>query len=433
MLRSPHSDDFVSRPCQAPLARGGAPLSVLVLRLAFSFLAFLSVVAAWHTTLAQDVPAAYRLVRAFNPLSFTQPLLLIQSPADTERWFVVEQPGTIRTFRSGDFQSTLFADLRARILSGGERGLLGMAFHPAYPNPSTVFLSYTAGGDGHSVISSFAVNPGGLTLDPLSETILLEQAQPFANHNGGNIAFGPDGYLYIGLGDGGSANDPFNNAQDTATLLGSLLRIDVDGGVPYAIPPDNPFAGSADCTTGCPEIYAWGLRNPWRFSFDTGSPAGELWLGDVGQNAWEEVDRIVLGGNYGWPCREGNNINADTVDPTCQQPGTFQAPVVEYPHTAGECSVTGGYVYRGSLLPELVGRYIFGDFCTGRIWAVVGDGSTGQFEQLLFTGRNISSFGQDRNGEIYVLDLAGTILQLVRRNPGQALPWLLPLLLNGSR
>jgi glucose/arabinose dehydrogenase len=400
--------------------------------LALPFLALLSIV-AWHQASAQNTPAGYRLVPAFAPLSFTQPLLLIQAPDDAGRWYVVEQPGTIRTFRGGDPQSTLFADLSARILSGGERGLLGMAFHPDYPEPPTVFLSYTAGGDGHSVISRFTVNSGGLTLDPLSETILLQQPQPFANHNGGNIVFGPDGFLYIGLGDGGSANDPQNNAQDTTTLLGSLLRIDVDGGEPYAIPPDNPFAGSADCTTGCPEIYAWGLRNPWRFSFDTGSPTSELWLGDVGQDAWEEVDKIVLGGNYGWPCLEGNNVNANTVDPTCLQPPTFIAPVAEYPQTAGDCSVTGGYVYRGSLLPELVGRYIFGDFCTGRVWAVVGDGSTGQFELLLSTGRNISSFGQDRDGEIYVVDLAGVIHQLRHRVPGRGLPWLSPLLLDSRQ
>ena len=201
-----------------------------------------------------------------------------------------------------------------------------------------------------------------------------------------------------------------------------------DGEEDYTIPPGNPFADSLDCSTGCPEIYAWGLRNPWRFSFDTQS--GDLWLGDVGQNAWEEINRIELGGNYGWRCYEGNQPFNLTG---CGPQESFEFPVVAYPHVGTGCSgsVTGGYVYRGSLLPELTGRYIFGDFCTGRIWAVVNDDQgrpTSQFELLRFTGLNITSFGQDRDGEVYVLDQAGGIYQLQHRFAGKGLPWVLLLL-----
>jgi glucose/arabinose dehydrogenase len=382
--------------------------------------------------MGQGTPNDYNLVRVFSPLFFNKPLLLVQAPDDPARWYVVEQQGAIRTFRSGDVQAAVFANLVSRILSGGERGLLGMAFHPDYPTTPEVFLSYTAAGNGHSVISRFAVNPGGLSLNPNSEEILLEQSQPFANHNGGNLVFGPDdGFLYIGLGDGGSSGDPNDNAQNTTTLLGAILRIDVDGGAPYTIPPDNPFAGNALCTTitnaDCPEIYAWGLRNPWRFSFDSGSSPPTLWLGDVGQNAWEEVNRIENGGNYGWRCFEGNHPFNQT-DCILGGGAPYLFPVVEYPHTDGNCSVTGGYVYRGSLLPELNGRYIFGDFCSGRVWAVVGDGSSGQFELLIFTDIKIMSFGQDRDGEVYVLDQAGGIYRLQHRLAGSGLPWLLPLL-----
>lgn len=424
--RSHGSAKFRQRPF---LLTGTTFLTSLPCQLVLTLIILFFLVAE-QPVLAQDATGGYRVVRVFSPLSFTQPLLLLQAPDDSERWYVVEQPGTIRTFRTGDVETEVFADLTARITNvNNEQGLLGMTFHPDYPDLPQVFLSYTASDDGRSVISRLQVAPDGLSLNPDTEKIILEVAQPFGNHNGGNIVFGPDGYLYISLGDGGSANDPQNNAQNTTSLLGALLRIDVDSGTPYAVPPGNPFAGNNDCSTNCPEIFAWGLRNPWRFSFDMINE--DLWLADVGQNDREEVNRIEAGGNYGWRCYEGNILNPNLSQEQlnlCEPAEAYDFPVVEYPHTVGNCSVIGGYVYRGTLLPELAGRYIFGDFCTGMIAAVVGDGSTGQFELLLVSGISITSFGQDRNGEIYVLDRAGGIYRLERRVAGMGMPWLMQLL-----
>jgi len=297
-------------------------------------------------------------------------------------------------------------------------GLLGMAFHPDFANNGEVFLSYTQAGPV-SYVSRFFSLDGGITLDSSSEQPLIVMPQDFGNHNGGNIAFGPDGFLYIGFGDGGSANDPNNRAQDNSNLLGAMIRIDVDAGVPYGIPPDNPFVGSPLCSQGfgagqCPEIHAFGLRNPWRWSFD--SQNGDLWLGDVGQGAWEEVDIIVAGGNYGWRLREGAHCNPNRNDPNCNS-NVLIDPVAEYDHTVGR-SITGGYVYRGNAIANLSGSYVYADFGSGRIFRAFASGQ-GNFdsEELLDTGFAISSFAQDDDGELYFLDYgAGGIHRIVDAN-----------------
>jgi glucose/arabinose dehydrogenase len=279
-----------------------------------------------------------------------------------------------------------------------------MAFHPGFAANRQVFLSYTRRGTGRgltSVISRFIADGSGAVLDSGSEQPILTLDQPFRNHNGGHIMFGPDGFLYIGFGDGGSRADPQGNGQNVNTLLGAILRIDVDGGRPYAIPPDNPFAGGG----GRPEIYAWGLRNPWRFTFDRAT--GDLWLGDVGQNDIEEIDLIVRGGNYGWNLREGTAIFR-RGGPT----GGLIGPVGQYRHNLG-CSITGGYVYDGGAVAGLGGAYVFGDFCSGRIWAQFAAEEGRPIRQLVDTDLSITSFGQANDGRLFVLDLRGAVFQLV--------------------
>ncbi|MGH8495409.1 MAG: PQQ-dependent sugar dehydrogenase [Gammaproteobacteria bacterium] len=339
--------------------------------------------------------------------AFDQPVALRQAPGDDSRWFVLERAGRVRVFENDAAVTSagVVLDLTGSVDSDpSEAGLLGIAFHPDFSSNGQVFLSYTAPGSPLvSHIARFTSFDGGQTLDPASEETILTQNQPFANHNGGNIDFGPDDFLYIGFGDGGSGGDPQGNGQDTSNRLGAMLRIDVDSATPYAIPPGNPFAGSGGCTAGgCPEIFAWGFRNPWRWSFDTAT--GELWLGDVGQAQWEEVDRVDLGGNYGWNVREGMHcFNAATCDAT----GLID-PVAEYSHAEG-VSITGGYVYRGSDIPALDGSFIYGDFGSGTIWGLVDDGNGGLEAQVLAEGTNlaISAFGQDANGEVYVVDFGG--------------------------
>ena len=357
----------------------------------------------------------------FTSLSFDTPLALLQSPADDTRWFVVQQGGIVKQFSGGNpAASTDFIDITPRVRSGGEMGLLGMAFHPNFPTDNRVFLSYTTGSSPLvSRVSSFTSSDGGATLNPGSESILLTIEQPQTNHNGGHVAFGPDGYLYIGIGDGGGGGDnhgPIGNGQRLTTLLGKLLRIDIDGAAPYEIPPTNPFAANAVCPAvgrasgECPEIYAYGLRNPWRWNFDRSN--GDLWLADVGQGQWEEVNQVTLGGNYGWRCREGAhdfNING------CNTSGLID-PVTEYDHTLGN-SITGGYVYRGAQSTGLVGRYLFSDFGSGRIWAWIAENATAslprQPTQLLDTTLNIASFGQGNDGELYVVHYGGTLHRVV--------------------
>ncbi|MEW8561068.1 MAG: PQQ-dependent sugar dehydrogenase, partial [Candidatus Thiodiazotropha sp.] len=347
---------------------------------------------------------------------------LFQVPGDNSLWYALRQTGQVIRFDNdpGVSNTQTFIDISDRVDYGGEKGLLGMAFHPDYADNGFVYLSYTASPAGglESRISRFTLDSATQTLDPGSEQILLTVSQPYSNHNGGHIAFGPDGLLYIGLGDGGSGGDPLGHGQNTATLLGSLLRIDVGDGLGgYTIPADNPFVSGG----GAAEIYAYGLRNPWRWSFDR--QVGDLWLGDVGQNAYEEVDIISRGGNYGWNLMEGNQCYPASAN--CDSTG-LTLPVAEYDHSQG-ISITGGYVYRGSALNQLAGRYLFSDYGSGVIWGLVDDGSGGyRAEELLDSDLNIVSFAEDQSGELYVLHLGGSIHKLTAVTSGSgAVPTLL--------
>ncbi len=350
---------------------------------------------------------------AFPNLRFSRPLDF-QSPSDgTNRIFIVEQGGTIKVFPNDETasESTNFLDIQNNTVSENELGLLGLAFHPNYSANGLFYVTYTPSSD-LAVVSSFRVSSSDPNVaDPNSETILLRIPQPFTNHNGGQLAFGADGYLYFASGDGGSAGDPQGNAQNLTNLLGKILRIDVDrteNGLAYAIPADNPFLSSGSARH---EIYAYGLRNPWRFSFDV--QTNVLWAGDVGQNEIEEIDIIENGGNYGWNTLEGTRcFEADT----CDTNGLI-APVFEYDQTAGDRSITGGYVYRGQLIPSLQGLYIYGDFVSGRIWGLstnLGGELTNQL--LISSALFISSFGTDANNELYVCAFDGAIYKFVE-NP----------------
>jgi len=366
--------------------------------------------------------------QVFPNLSFQSPVLMLQAPGDSTKWYIVEQRGVVKVFDNVNSTSSTatYIDLQGPVNNDtGEAGLLGMAFDPNFATNGRVYLSYTADPtSGSSVlesrISRFTASGGVLT--PGSETILLRIAQPYANHNGGNIAFGPDGDLYAGFGDGGSGGDPENHSQNRSELLGKLIRIDVSaGGSTYAIPSDNPYAGGALCASGvssgsalCPEIYAYGFRNPWRWTFDRAAPTPEIWLADVGQNTYEEVDRVERGGNYGWRFREGLHCyNPSTNCPTTANGAPLIDPVAEYAHDLG-ISVTGGYVYRGTAIASLAGRYLFGDFGSGRIFGLIPD-STGvlQRQELLATSAQISSFAQGNDGEIYYVDYSGTLFKIV--------------------
>ncbi len=372
--------------------------------------------------------------RVFPNLTFQSPVLLLQPPGDNSTWYVVEQRGVVKSFTNADSTAitSVFIDLQGVVASGGEAGLLGMAFDPGYVSNHRVYLSYTAnptvsGSVFESRISRFEVS--GSTLNPASESVLMTLAQPYANHNGGYIAFGPDNLLYAGFGDGGSAGDPENRSQNRSVLFGKMLRIDVSGSGAYAVPAGNPFAGagSARCQSGeaagaaiCGEIYAYGFRNPWRWSFDKASPTPDLWVGDVGQDAWEEVDRVQAGGNYGWRLREGAHcFNPTTNCPTTANGAALIDPVAEYSHSLG-ISITGGYVYRGTAIPDLVGRYVFGDFGSGRIFALLPvAGGALQLTEILSSGAQISSFAQGSDGELYFVNYAGSLHKLV---PGTASP-----------
>jgi len=380
--------------------------------------------------------------REFESLSFSQPLAMLQAPGDSSRWFVLEKGGRVRVFADDPNTTSFlpdFINLAAitNFSASGEGGLLGMAFHPDFDANGEVFLSWTDSGSPlTSIIARFDVNAGGETLNAGSRADILRLEQDFSNHNGGNIAFGPDGYLYIGFGDGGSGGDPNARAQETRNLLGAMLRIDVDGGTPYAIPPDNPFAGGATCpadpdmlTNDCPEIFAWGLRNPWRWTFDAAT--GDLWAGDVGQGSFEEIDLIELGGNYGWDCREGaHNFNMPAA--SCGMATNLIDPVHEYPRSEG-VSVTGGYVYRGTALPDLVGSYLFADFGSGRFWRLVDDGAGGLTDEILIdTSLAIASFGQRNDNELYLVDIGGGGLYKIVPGPGASNPSPVPALLSDT-
>jgi glucose/arabinose dehydrogenase len=361
--------------------------------------------AAVPTETVADFPDPGGFQWALVADGFERPLDLVDLG---DRLLVLEQAGVIRVVQNNTILEAPFLDLLDRVGSNGnERGLLGIALHPGFEANRLFYLNYTDKA-GNSVISRFTAAADLSAADPGSEAILLQVEQPYANHNGGVIAFGPDGFLYVGLGDGGSAGDPQGNGQSLDTLLGKVLRIDVEGD-PYAIPPTNPFANGG----GRPEIFAYGLRNPWRFSFDR--LTGDLYIADVGQNAWEEINFFPAGTpggiNFGWNYREGRHAYQGNPPADVQ----LVDPVAEYPHSEG-CSVTGGYVYRGQTMPEFRGVYLYIDYCSGKLWGLLRDGSGAWISRELFqTGFAVTSFGQDRLGELYMTDQKNGALYRLER------------------
>lgn len=333
--------------------------------------------------------------------------LFVTSPAGDPRLFVVEQPGRIRIVRDGELRSAPFLDLSRRVSFGGERGLLGLAFHPDYARNGLFYVDFTDSA-GDTRVERYHVSPRDPdAADPRSGRLVLRVAQPYANHNGGMIAFGPDGKLWIGMGDGGSGGDPHGNGQNPATLLGKLLRIDVDAGEPYRIPADNPFVARAGAR---PEIWALGMRNPWRFSFDRGSPT--LVVGDVGQDRWEEIDVVdsrTPGLDFGWNVREGRHAYGAPRP----APEHLVEPLIDYPHDEG-CSVTGGYVYRGRAIPQVRGAYFFSDYCKGWLRSLrwVGGRAADLRQWQVGTLGSVTSFGEDAAGELYVTTQEGRLYRL---------------------
>lgn len=379
------SDGWVSTtlPTPAPLDPGAAPAST-------------DAGSVGQDTTTRTEPLELALVEAGS--GFESPVMLVADPGGGAD-LVVEQPGTI-VRNEGDH--TVVLDITGDVLFDGEQGLLGLAFHPRFVENGLAFVNYVDH-SGSTVIEEYVVVDG--VFDPESRRTILSMEQPARNHNGGMIAFGPGGYLWIGMGDGGGANDRFEQAQDPHTLLGAMLRIDVDavGDTAYGIPPDNPFA---DGVEGAPEVWATGLRNPWRFSFD----GDDLWIADVGQNEVEEVDRVdtdIGGLNFGWAIMEGTDcFEGDTCDP-----GPYVSPVIEYRHDEG-CSITGGHVYRGSAIPALDGHYFFSDFCAGFLRSYTD--VTGVIDWTSMTGAvaKVSGFGIGGDGELYVVSLGGTVFRV---------------------
>jgi glucose/arabinose dehydrogenase len=345
----------------------------------------------------------YLPVVAFPNLQFSQPLFLTYPPDGSNRLFIVEQGGRILWIENDpdETRTDVALDISDKVRRQHmEEGLLGFAFHPNLKSTKKVYLHYSASNPRHNVLSEWTMNAALSKIDPQSEKIILEVEQPYGNHNGGMIAFGPDGMLYVSLGDGGGAGDPHDNAQNKNTLLGKILRIDVnrtDAGRAYAIPADNPFVHEKDSRA---EIWAYGLRNVWRFSFDRAS--GTLWAGDVGQDSWEEIDTIDKGFNYGWNAREGKHAFIDLRKKPVPQ-GPFREPLWDYGHTEGQ-SITGGYLYHGKKWPELTGTYIYGDFMSRRIWGFKMENNQA-VNKLLARGSHISSFGEDKDGELYFASL----------------------------
>ena len=389
------------------------------------------------TCLAGDAPnpgVPYGVQQAYPNLpNFTQPIAMLQAPGDNAHWYIVQKTGSVRVFNNTANVSSTREFINVSSLlnsdpasSNDERGLLGMAFHPNFPTDPRVYLYYTGTDTNLGLVdrvSEFRTLDGGNTLSLGTEQVLFNVDDPASNHNGGNIVFGPDRNLYIGIGDGGGGNDQFGtigNGQRLTILLGKMLRLDVStpatASVPYGIPASNRYSSNARCnvngtgTANCPEIYAYGFRNPWRWSFDRLS--GELWLNDVGQGALEEVDRVVLGGNYGWRCYEATSDTGMACGPNKSQ---SIAPVAQYGRTLG-VSTTGGFVYRGTAMPSLIGRYVFADFASGNIWNIARDTPptlTLTTNNMLDTDLLVSSFAQDADGELYVVNLDGTLHKLV--------------------
>ncbi|XHH10228.1 MAG: PQQ-dependent sugar dehydrogenase [Candidatus Bathyarchaeia archaeon] len=345
---------------------------------------------------------------AFPNLTFNQPTSIVND-GFTNRLFVTEQTGRIMVFNNSQnvSSSTVFLDLTDRVVSGGEQGLLGLTFHPNFEQNGYFYVNYVASNPLRTVIARFTQPEGSSVADKNSEQIILTVNQPFSNHNGGQLAFGPDGYLYIGLGDGGSPGDSMGNGQSLSTLLGKILRINVDSstaGRNYAIPQDNPYVGNS--LGYREEIYAYGFRNPWRFSFDSAN--GQLWVGDVGQNSIEEIDLVSIGKNYGWNIMEGTLCYNPASG--CNQTG-LELPIWNYTHDLGN-AIVGGYVYHGFAIPSLTGSYVYGDFGSGRIWALTYNGDSVSNVLLADTDLNIASFGLDLQGELYFGAFDGKIYQL---------------------
>ncbi len=361
-----------------------------------------------HSDSSDGAPLAASIQLRQIATGFHRPLYATHAGDGSGRLFIVEQVGKIWILQNGMLQAQPFLNIEDLISSGAlrqsfsEQGLLGLAFHPDYQENGAFFVNYTDK-EGSTVVARYQVNLGDANVaDPASGQIIFQLPQPYANHNGGHIEFGPNGYLYIALGDGGAANDPLGAGQNRQLLLGSILRIDVDSAKPYAIPPDNPYI---DNEAGRDEIWSYGWRNPWRFSFDR--ETGDMYIADVGQNAWEEINMEPAGSmggkNYGWNVLEGNHIFAggDALNSV--------PPIFEYSHSFG-CSVTGGVIYRGAAIPDLQAVYLFGDWCSGRIWGAWRDGDLNwQTAEFMNTQFPVSSFGEDEAGEVYVIDYEGTV------------------------
>jgi len=357
---------------------------------------------------AIDVEAdGYTTEAAYPQLTFDRMIEIAIIPGDDDHAVVITQSGTAWRFSLEDPSEAPaeFLDVRDRIISdaGNEEGLLGIAFPPDFQQTRRFYVAYDSGPPRQNILSRFLA-PGDAA-DPASEQILIAQDDPYSNHNGGGLEFGPDGYLYLGIGDGGSGGDPHDNGQNTNTLLGKILRIDVSGET-YTSPPDNPFASGG----GRPEVFAYGFRNPWRITFDR--ETGDLWAGDVGQGDREEIDLVTRGGNYGWSIMEGDRCFKPATG--CDINGLTPPRVVYETHAAGGCAVTGGYVYRGAAMPELRGWYLYGDFCSGIVWALDTEDGAAVPVRLSETGKAIASFAEDEAGELYLVTFNNEIAKLVR-------------------
>ncbi len=374
-----------------------------------SYLAILMVLVGLFSLEVSAQAASVKLDPFLSGLS--SPLFITNAMDGTNRIFVVQKGGIIKVVQPGSTTPTNFLDISSKISTDGERGLLGLAFHPQYASNKRFFVYYTRASDGAIQLAEYQTSSDPNVAGTNGRVIITIPHSANNNHNGGTLAFGADGYLYAGTGDGGGANDPNNNAQNINSLLGKFIRLDVNGAAPYAIPADNPYVGVA----GADEIYAIGVRNPFRWSFDRGGTR-QLWAADVGQSAREEVDIITNGGNFGWRILEGT-ICTPGVNPNCTEPAGYVPPIFEYTHSGGRCSITGGYVYRGTRAALPTGGYVYGDYCTGEIllW------NNNQQSVLLDTALSLVSFGEDEAGEIYVVGIGGgTVEKIVPLAPTAA-------------